>query len=101
MTRHESSPVRMIEDTSFDFRSKTQIGSRMEREDTHCEFAGGYDHNFVLTGSSGELRKVAHLHNPDSGRILIISTMEPWPGNCLDNTKHGAAREGHRRPAGL
>jgi aldose 1-epimerase len=89
--------LRIVEGTPFDFRSKTVIGSWIDREDTQLELPGGYDHNIVLTGSSGELREVAYLHIPDSGRILTISTMEPRPGKFFDNTKYGAAREGHRR----
>jgi aldose 1-epimerase len=59
----------------------------------------------VLTGEAGELRKVAHLHNPDSGRTLTVSTTEPglqfYTGNFLDGTSYGAAQECHRRRTGL
>lgn len=94
-----------VEDTPFDFRSKTVIGSRINNADEQLELAGGYDHNFVLTGTNGELRTIAYLNSPSSGRILTVSTTEPglqlYTGNFLDNTKYGAAQEGHRRRTGL
>jgi aldose 1-epimerase len=94
-----------VDDTPFDFRSRTVIGSRIESDDRQLELAGGYDHNFVLTGAAGELRKVAHLHNPDSGRALTVSTTEPglqfYTGNFLDGTSYGAAQERHGRRTGL
>jgi len=94
-----------VDDTPFDFRSRTVIGSRIESDDRQLELAGGYDHNFVLTGEAGELRKVAHLHNPDSGRTLTVSTTEPglqfYTGNFLDGTSYGAAQESHRKRTGL
>jgi aldose 1-epimerase len=94
-----------VDDTPFDFRSRTVIGSRIESDDRQLELAGGYDHNFVLTGEAGELRKVAHLHNPDSGRTLTVSTTEPgvqfYTGNFLDGTSYGAAQERHGRRTGL
>ena len=94
-----------VDDTPFDFRSKTVIGSRIDNDDRQLELAGGYDHNFVLTGEAGELRTVAHLLNPDSGRILSVSTTEPglqfYTGNFLNNTLYGAAQEGHGRRTGI
>jgi aldose 1-epimerase len=94
-----------VEGTPFDFRSKAVIGSRIDGDDRQLQIAGGYDHNFVLSGTTGELREVANLHNPVSGRILTISTTEPglqlYTGNSLDNTKYGASQEGHGRHTGL
>jgi aldose 1-epimerase len=94
-----------VDNTPFDFRSSTVIGSRIESDDRQLELAGGYDHNFVLAGEAGELRKVAHLHNPDSGRTLTVSTTEPglqfYTGNFLDGTAYGAAQERHGRRTGL
>jgi aldose 1-epimerase len=94
-----------VDNTPFDFRSRTVIGSRIECDNRQLGLAGGYDHNFVLTGEAGELRAVAHLHNPDSGRTLTVSTTEPglqfYTGNFLDGAPYGAAREWHRRRTGL
>jgi aldose 1-epimerase len=94
-----------VDRTPFDFRSRTVIGSQIDSDDRQLELAGGYDHNFVLTGKAGELRPVAHLHNPDSGRTLTVSTTEPglqfYSGNFLDGTSYGASQEWHGRRTGL
>jgi aldose 1-epimerase len=94
-----------VEGTPFDFRSKAVIGARIGGRHEQLEIAGGYDHNFVLNGTAGELRTVARLHSPASGRTLRVSTTEPglqfYTGHLLDNQQYGKALEGHGRHAGL
>src|ERR1700748_3341970 len=71
-----------------------------EAESAH-KVADSYDHNFVLSGISGELRPVAHLHDAPSGRTLTVSTTEPglqlYSGNFLDNQRFGKATAGAGR----
>src|ERR1700733_13678962 len=94
-----------VEGTPFDFRSKTVIGDRLGACHEQLEVAGGYDHNFVLNGAAGNLRTVARLHSPATGRTLRVSTTEPglqfYTGHLLDNQRCGKALEGHGRHAGL
>jgi aldose 1-epimerase len=94
-----------VADTPFDFRSKAVIGERIGGRHEQLEIAGGYDHNFVLNGAAGELRTVARLHSPASGRTVRVSTTEPglqfYTGHFLDNQQCGKALEGHGRHAGL
>jgi aldose 1-epimerase len=94
-----------VEGTPLDFRSKAVIGARIGSYHEQMELAGGYDHNFVLNGTSGELRSVARLHNPASGRTLTVSTTKPglqfYTGNSLDSKPYGRAQEGHGRRTGL
>jgi aldose 1-epimerase len=94
-----------VEGTPFDFRSKAVIGERIGARHEQLEITGGYDHNFVLNGTAGELRTVARLHSPESGRTLRVSTTEPglqfYTGHFLDNEQYGKASEGHGRHAGL
>ena len=94
-----------VEGTPFDFRSKAVIGDRLGDRHEQLEIAGGYDHNFALNGAAGEVRAVARLHCPASGRTLRVSTTEPglqfYAGHLLDNRKYGKASEGHGRHAGL
>jgi aldose 1-epimerase len=94
-----------VEGTPFDFRSRTAIGARIDDDDEQLKLANGYDHNFVLNGASGELRAVAHLHNPASGRTLTVSTTEPglqfYTGNFLDSKPGGNTKKGHGRRTGL
>src|ERR1700739_1554495 len=94
-----------VEGTPFDFRSKAVIGERIGGRHEQLEIAGGYDHNFVLNGVAGELRTVARLHSPISGRTLRVSTTEPglqfYTGHLLDKQQCGRALEGHGRHTGL
>jgi len=94
-----------VEGTPFDFRSKAVIGDRLGSHHEQLEIAGGYNHNFVLNGAAGELRTVARLHCPASGRTLRVSTTEPglqfYTGHFLDNQQYGKALECHGRHAGL
>jgi aldose 1-epimerase len=97
--------VSPVEGTPFDFRSKSVIGDRIGCRHPQLEIAGGYDHNFVLNGPAGELRTVARLHSPASGRTLRVSTTEPglqfYTGHSLNSQQYGKALEGHGRHSGL
>ena len=94
-----------MDDTPFDFRSPTVIGAWIELDQEQLKLAGGYDHNFVLNGATGELRTVARLHSTASGRSLRVSTTEPglqlYTGNFLNGARYGEAQEGHGRRSGL
>ena len=66
-------------------RTPTAIGERIEVLNATASL--GYDHNFVLNGEPGALRRFARLSDPVSGRMLEISTTEPgvqfYSGNFL------------------
>jgi len=76
-----------VEGTPFDFRKPFIIG---ERIDDIGGDPGGYDHNFVLDGSSEEKVLAAKLMDPKSGRFLEVITTEPgvqfYTGNFLNGT---------------
>jgi aldose 1-epimerase len=82
-----------VEGTPFDFRQPVAIGARIGADDEQIKRGGGYDHNFVLNGEMGTLRKVAAVYEPGSGRVLEILTTEPglqfYSGNFLDGTLVG------------
>lgn len=88
--------------TPFDFRRPTRIGASIVATDEQLRHAGGYDHNFVLTSTGNGLAPAARLADPDSGRVLDISTTEPglqfYSGNFLDGTVRGKGGRtyGHR-----
>ncbi len=96
--------LRDVTGTPFDFRKPTAVGARIDAKDQQIQFGGGYDHNWVLNGSAGTLRKVIEAHSPLSGRVLTISTTEPgvqfYTGNFLDGKLTGkGARKYIRRAA--
>lgn len=76
-----------VEDTPFDFRKPHVIGDRIA--DTGGDPIG-YDHNYVLDGTKGELTQAAKLMDPKSGRSLEVLTTEPgvqfYSGNFLDGS---------------
>ena len=77
-----------VEGTPFDFRTATAIGKRIGSPDTQIRYGKGYDHNYVVNGAPGTLRRAAVVHDPKSGRVMEISTTEPgiqlYTGNFLD-----------------
>jgi aldose 1-epimerase len=88
--------------TPFDFRQPTAIGARIEVADEQLKNGMGYDHNWVLDKRPGVLGVVATVYDPDSGRVLQISSTEPgvqfYSGNFLDGKsvgKGGWAYEKH------
>lgn len=79
--------------TPFDFRTPLPIGARVEAADEQLAHAGGYDHNFVLVGEAGALKRAARVHDAGSGRTLELHTTEPgvqfYSGNFLDGSVVG------------
>ncbi|MEJ7139013.1 aldose epimerase family protein [Amphibiibacter pelophylacis] len=73
--------------SAFDFRSPAPIGARLSWLEPQLTLAGGFDHCYVLPGGRGDLREVAHVHEPSSGRSLTVLTTEPglqfYSGNHL------------------
>jgi aldose 1-epimerase len=81
--------------TPLDFHASTVIGKRINDKFEPIQLAGGYDHNFVVNGTNGELRPAAKLYDPASGRVMTVSTTEPgiqfYSGNFLGGAigRHG------------
>ena len=80
--------------TPFDFRRPTAVGARVrDAADAQLRFGRGYDHNFVLDGTAGRLRRAVRVVDPASGRALEIYTDAPglqfYSGNFLDATFAG------------
>ena len=92
-----------VEGTPFDFRKPVAIGARIDAADEQLKAGGGYDHNFVLRGKSGELRLAARVRDPKSGRVLEVFTTEPgiqfYSGNFLDGTAVGKSGQPYVRRA--
>jgi aldose 1-epimerase len=91
--------------TPFDFRSATEIGLRINEPNEQLQFGQGYDHNWVLRGNSGQVRKAAELFDPKSGRLLTVLTDQPglqfYTGNFLNGTAKGKNGIAYQRRTGL
>ena len=94
-----------LDGTPFDFRKPTAIGARIEAADEQLKRGGGYDHNFVLRGKAGELRQVARVVEPKSGRALEVLTTEPgiqfYSGNFLDGSLTGKSGKPYLKRGGF
>lgn len=90
--------------TALDFRTPTPIGERIGHPDRQLEYAGGYDHNFVLRRSGPGLIHAARVVEPVTGRTLAVSTTEPglhfYSGNFLDGSLTGKGNV-YRHRSGL
>jgi aldose 1-epimerase len=82
--------IHPVKGTPFDFTNAKAIGKELKQ-------AGGspigYDHNFVVIGVPNQLRPVARLKDPKSGRVMTLSADQPgvqfYTGNFLDGSAKG------------
>lgn len=97
--------LRDVAGTPFDFTRLTAIGARLGANDEQLSFGQGYDHNFALNGPCGELRQVAEVVEPVSGRRMEVWTTEPgvqlYTGNYLDGSRTGKGGQPFHRYAGF
>lgn len=100
--------IARVEGTPFDFREPTAIGARIGQTHEQLRYGRGYDHNWVLDRgnvAAGELRHVARVLDPTSGRTLDLSTTEPgvqfYTGNFLDGTITGKSGRRYPQRSGL
>lgn len=94
-----------VADTPMDFRTPRTIGERIEDKDQQLVYGKGYDHNWVLRDFTGEVRKVAELYEPKSGRLMTVFTDQPglqfYSGNFLDGTDKGKNGVAYQHRTGL
>jgi aldose 1-epimerase len=85
-----SGELKSVAATPFDFRKPTAIGARIEQADEQLKNGKGYDHNWVINKKAGELTRLATVSEPETGRVLEVSSTEPglqfYSGNFLDGT---------------
>ena len=97
--------IASVEGTAFDFRTARTIGERIDDGEAQLKFGRGYDHNFVLRGSAGKLRRAAKVFDARSGRVLVVETTEPgvqfYSGNFLDGTLVGKSGVAYELRSGL
>jgi aldose 1-epimerase len=97
--------IAAVAGTPFDFTKATVIGARIGAENEQLRFGRGYDHNWVVRGTAGELRLAARVYEPGSGRVLMVETTEPgiqfYSGNFLDGTLVGKTGVAYVQCSGL
>lgn len=76
-----------VEGTPFDFRVAKRIGEEIDGDHEQLRRGSGYDHNWVLDGTAGELREFAVAVDPVSGRRMSVYTDLPgvqfYTGNFI------------------
>ena len=76
--------------TPMDFTKPQKIGQRIKQVGGEPI---GYDHCYIINGEAGELRPAAKVVDPESGRVMEVSTTEPavqfYSGNFLDGSEGG------------
>jgi aldose 1-epimerase len=82
--------VLAVTGTPFDFTSPKAIGQDLKRIGNTPT---GYDHNFVINGAPNQLRPVARVKDPKSGRVMTLSADQPgvqfYTGNFLNGSAKG------------
>ena len=89
--------IRPVKGTPMDFTKRKPIGRDLDH------VPGGYDHCFATESRGDEMKLIAGLYEPGSGRKMEVTTTKPgvqfYGGNFLDGlrgaggaifTKHGA-----------
>jgi aldose 1-epimerase len=94
-----------VEGTPLDFRRPTKIGARIEVADGQMALGKGYDHNWVLRGPKGRVRKAAEVYDPRSGIVMQVLTDQPglqfYSGNFLDGSIRGKGGVAYQRRTAL
>ena len=94
-----------VSGTPFDFTKPTQVGARIENDDTQLAYGIGYDHCWVLNRDGDGLSLAATVYEPTSGRFMEVMTTEPgiqfYSGNFLDGTLTGKEGATYSQRSGL
>lgn len=83
--------IRPVAGTVFDFTKEKPIGRDIEADEEQLRLVGGYDHNFVIDGTSedGVMAHAAKAVSPVSGRVMDVYTTLPgiqfYAGNFVDD----------------
>jgi aldose 1-epimerase len=81
--------VKPVEGSPFDFSDFKPIGRDLARVGSPV----GYDHNFIVLGSPGEMREACCVREPKSGRVMTLECDQPglqfYCGSFLDGSEQG------------
>lgn len=88
--------------TPMDFRAGKRIGEEIASDWEQLQLAHGYDHNFILNGQAGTLRKMAAATGDGSGIRMEAYTTQPamqlYTGNFVDRDAAPCGKCGVRYP---
>ncbi len=88
--------------TPMDFRAGKPIGEEMDFDFEQLRLCRGYDHNFIIRGEPGTLRKMAAAQGDQSGVRMEAYTTQPavqlYTGNFVDLDAYACGKGGVRYP---
>ena len=88
--------------TPMDFREGKPIGGEMDLAFEQLRLCGGYDHNYIINGEPGRLRKMAAAQGDVSGVRMEAYTTQPavqlYTGNFVDLDAYACGKGGVRYP---
>lgn len=94
--------IRPVGGTPLDFTKPQAVGARISQIGNEER---GYDHNFVLDSGGRSLALAARVYEPDSGRVMEVSTTQPgiqlYTANYLDGTLVGKGGRAYSRHCAL
>ena len=98
--------IRPVDGTRFDFTTPKTIGADIGKIlAADKDQREGYDVNFVLNGSPGQMKRAARVREPGSGRTLEVHTTAPgvqlYTGNYLDGSFRGKGGKAYQKHAGF
>ncbi|WP_231983647.1 aldose epimerase family protein [Mycobacterium sp. E2733] len=105
-TQIPTGQIATVKGTPFDFTSTTAIGAHITANDPQLLLARGYDHNWVINrGNNTGLVEAARAEDPQTGRVLTVSTTEPgvqfYTSNFIDGSFTGTSGHIYRQGAGF
>lgn len=85
--------IRDVKGTPMDFTELTYIGDGINSDYDQINYAGGYDHNWILNVSGKAPEKAAEVFEEKSGRVMEVYTTKPgvqlYTANYLDGSLVG------------
>ncbi len=83
--------IATVVNTPVDFRTMKRIGNNIDDQFEQILIGGGYDNNWVLRNYNKQVRKVAEVYEPNSGRVMVVYSDQPgiqfYSGNSLKEVK--------------
>jgi aldose 1-epimerase len=97
--------MRLVKGTAFDFTKSAAIGAQIYDDNPQIKISGGYDHCWVLENHASGCRLAARLSDPESGRVLTVSTTQPgvqlYTANFMDSNMRGKRGLVYEKHAGI
>ena len=82
-----------VDGTPMDLRQATRIGAQIGEDFWQLRQAGGYDHNYVLDGPPGTLRRCAWARSPATGIEMEMESTMPglqfYTANYIERGRPG------------